>query len=144
MVYITSTGEMLPDTDPRAIAARGGARGGGNRSSTTRRGGFGSVHSSNSSTSSSNSNSTQASSSRGGGGLNSLAKMMGIENKFLDTPALGTILPTTRVPYVYLVVLAVLTFFAGIRALIVSVVVWYIYNHQQATMPAPPTAPTID
>jgi hypothetical protein len=142
MVYITSTGEMLPDTDPRAIAARGGARGGGNRSSTTRRGGFGSVHSSNSSTSS-NSNSTQASSSRGGGGpLNSLAKMMGIENKFLDTPALGTILPTTRVPYVYLVVLAVLTFFAGIRALIVSVVVWYIYNHQQATMPAPPTAPT--
>lgn len=67
--------------------------------------------------------------------------MMGIENQFLDTPAVSTFLPPTRVPYIYLVVMAGLTFFFGIRAPLVCVIVWYIYHHQQNNADATSGAP---
>ena len=46
-------------------------------------------------------------------------------------PAVGTYLPPTKVPVVYLVVLAILTYLFGIRAPLVAIVCWYIYHHQQ-------------
>ena len=135
MVFILN-GECLPDSDPRAVAARNGKNNNSkNRNTNTSRGGFGSLNASSSSTSAASSTSTaptaRGGNGGGGGPLNALAKMMGIDNQFLSTPAVGTYLPPTKVPYVYLVVLAILTYMFGIRAPLVAIVCWYIYHHQQ-------------
>ena len=153
MVYITSSGEVVPDSDPRARKARGGSRGngGGQGSSSSGSSGrtsqpaqrFGSIHSSSSSGhggarggDSSHMGGRDARRSPAGpsaasaGPLDSLAKMMGIHGKFLDIPAIAHSIPATRVPYVYLVVLAVLVYFFGFRALLVCVIGWYIYASQ--------------
>ena len=135
MVFILN-GECLPDSDPRAVAARNGKNNNSkNRNTNTSRGGFGSLNASSSSTSAASYTSTaptaRGGNGGGGGPLNALAKMMGIDNQFLSTPAVGTYLPPTKVPYVYLVVLAILTYMFGIRAPLVAIVCWYIYHHQQ-------------
>jgi hypothetical protein len=134
MVFILN-GECLPDSDPRAVAARNGKNNNSkNRNTNTSRGGFGSLNASSTSSSTPSSTSTaptQHGNGGGGGPLNALAKMMGIDNQFLSTPAVGTYLPPTKVPYVYLVVLAILTYMFGIRAPLVAIVCWYIYHHQQ-------------
>ena len=146
MVFILN-GEMIPDNDPRALAARGGGNnsrgGGGNSRGNARPSGGGNsrarggVHSINSTPSSANS--SRASPNTNSGPLASLAKMMGIEGQFLTTPRFSTFLPETKVPYVYLVVLAGLTMFMGIRAPLVAVVCWYIYHHQYGEHHAAPS-----
>jgi len=136
MVFILN-GECLPDSDPRAVAARNGkSNSSRNRKTNTSSGGFGSLNASSPSSSTPRSTApTQGRGNGGGGGgggpLNALAKMMGIEDQFLSTPAVGTYLPPTKVPVVYLVVLAILTYLFGIRAPLVAIVCWYIYHHQQ-------------
>jgi hypothetical protein len=135
MVFILN-GEMIPDSDPRALAAKGVKKSGG-RSNTRRNNRFGSIHGASSSNSastnspSSNNNNRNQNYNQNNGPLNKLAEMMGIENQFLNTPAVANFLPPTKVPYIYLVVLAVLFFFFGIRALLVSVICWYIFHHHQ-------------
>ena len=147
MVFILN-GECLPDSDPRARAARGQSNSNNNNrnrnnnnSNNTARSRFGSIHGGQQSNNQSSTN-RSTNNTNGGGGvsdgpLKRVAKMIGVEGKFIETPQMGSWLPATRVPYIYLVVLGVLVMFWGVRALLVSVIVWYIYHHQQQTMPPP-------
>ena len=168
MVFILPSGEVVPDSDPRAKAARqqrsggggGGGGGGGSGGSSSRwgaSGGRGSIHggttggvsrasaSPSSSSSSAGASNPNPNSAHGGalftdGRLAPVARMLGVEGRYFTTPRVDFLdVPSTQLPIVFALVLLVLTYVAGWRVLMLAVILWFVYHAQNAPS-APATA----
>ena len=152
MVFILPSGEVVPDSDPRARAARqrrAGGRGGASSSSSSS---AAPAASSSSAFSGGRGGSrggparqprgTSAPSSQSGaaggalftdGRLAPVARMIGVEGRYFTTPRIDFLdIPSTQVPVVFGLVLLVLTWFAGWRVLMLAVILWFVYHAQNA------------
>ena len=127
MVLIIN-GEVIADTDPRAIARRNRESGTGSSGSSRQR--FGSLRGDDTI------NRTASSSSRGttgsgeGGIVSSLEKALGVEGKTFEFPAMfGN--PTVTVPVVVFFVLSALCLLTSWRVALGALLLIYIYYLQQ-------------
>lgn len=158
MTFILPDGTLVPDSDPRAIRARGarGAGAGTGRSGGARgavsgsarsgirnagrgsgRGGrtnFGTIHgSSQGGTASQRGGSAQTNDEPGDvplGPLRSVARAVGIEHSTVTVPALfGS--PATKVPLIHIFVVALLGYLVSWRIAIAAVILFFVYNHRR-------------